>query len=57
MHVPRERVAGIPMMLSCDTMQEPIMKQDDVRPAGPEFHGQAGWPATPKLVPVVIVCK
>lgn len=34
---------------------EPIGKQEDLRPPGPEFHGEAGWPATPKLVPVVIV--
>jgi 5'-AMP-activated protein kinase regulatory beta subunit len=35
------------------------LKQEDHRPGGtPDaFHGEAGWPATPKLVPVVIVCK
>ncbi|KXZ46979.1 hypothetical protein GPECTOR_39g473 [Gonium pectorale] len=36
---------------------EPISRAED--PAsnrtGPEFHGLAGWPAQPKLVPVVIV--
>jgi len=23
----------------------------------PEFHGITGWPATPKLMPVVILCE
>jgi 5'-AMP-activated protein kinase regulatory beta subunit len=37
---------------------EPIAKMEESRArAEPDFHGLAGWPATPKLVPVVIVCK
>ena len=28
-----------------------------VRDHAAEFHGVAGWPAQPKLVPTVIVCK
>jgi len=28
-----------------------------VRDHAAEFHGIQGWPATPKLVPTVIVCK
>ena len=28
-----------------------------VRDHAAEFHGVAGWPALPKLVPTVIVCE
>ena len=37
---------------------EPLAR-DDAPPGsrGAEFAGAAGWPAQPKLVPVVIVCK
>ena len=38
---------------------EPIAKAEDLqaRATAAEFHGVAGWPAQPKLMPVVIVCK
>ncbi|KAF5829295.1 hypothetical protein DUNSADRAFT_16293 [Dunaliella salina] len=37
-------------------MIAPIPKEASFRPRlEPEFHGITGWPATPKLMPVVIV--
>eukprot|EP00882_Tetradesmus_deserticola_P010062 GHRQ01010632.1.p1 GENE.GHRQ01010632.1~~GHRQ01010632.1.p1 ORF type:complete len:278 (+),score=82.35 GHRQ01010632.1:267-1100(+) len=47
---------GSPLTYSPQVQMEPIQKQDDSsgqRPAT-EFVGAAGWPAQPKLVPVVI---
>ena len=38
---------------------EPMPKVDQAplgRDHAAEFHGLAGWPAQPKLVPTVIVC-
>ena len=38
---------------------EPMPRTDDTygRGQAAEFHGVAGWPAQPKLVPTVITCK
>lgn len=50
---------GSPLTYSPQVAMEPIQKQDDSmgqRPAT-EFVGAAGWPAQPKLVPVVIACE
>lgn len=50
---------GSPLTYSPQVAMEPIPKQDDSlgqRPAT-EFVGAAGWPAQPKLVPVVIACE
>ncbi|WIA22722.1 hypothetical protein OEZ86_009682 [Tetradesmus obliquus] len=47
---------GSPLTYTPQVQMEPIQKQDDSsgqRPAT-EFVGAAGWPAQPKLVPVVI---
>eukprot|EP00877_Chromochloris_zofingiensis_P004634 jgi/Chrzof1/14171/Cz08g28030.t1 len=48
---------GSPLTYSLQVAMEPLAKADDLaggRPAT-EFVGAAGWPAQPKLVPVVIV--
>eukprot|EP00882_Tetradesmus_deserticola_P025847 GHRQ01028425.1.p1 GENE.GHRQ01028425.1~~GHRQ01028425.1.p1 ORF type:complete len:106 (+),score=14.39 GHRQ01028425.1:454-771(+) len=50
---------GSPLTYSPQVQMEPIQKQYDSsgqRPAT-EFVGAAGWPAQPKLVPVVIACE
>lgn len=50
---------GSPLTYTPQVQMEPIQKQDDSsgqRPAT-EFVGAAGWPAQPKLVPVVIACE
>lgn len=50
---------GSPLTYSLQVAMEPLAKADDLaggRPAT-EFVGAAGWPAQPKLVPVVIVCE
>ena len=38
---------------------EPMPRTDDTygRGQAAEFHGVAGWPAQPKLVPTVITCE
>lgn len=38
---------------------EPVgrAQEDMVRTQATEFHGLAGWPAQPKLVPTVVVCE
>lgn len=48
---------GSPLTYSPQVPMEPISKPEDIttRSNIPEFHGVAGWPAQPKLVPVVIV--
>ncbi len=49
---------GSPLTYSPQVAMEPLAKPEEVlgRPAT-EFVGAAGWPAQPKLVPVVIVCE
>mmetsp|Transcript_35251 Transcript_35251/g.78447 ORF Transcript_35251/g.78447 Transcript_35251/m.78447 type:complete len:269 (-) Transcript_35251:625-1431(-) len=46
---------GSPLTYSPQIPMEPLAKPEDLRPNMPEFHGVTGWPATPKLMPVVIV--
>jgi len=47
-----------PLTYSPQVAMEPLAKADDVLGrAATEFVGAAGWPAQPKLVPVVIVCE
>lgn len=51
---------GSPLTYSPQIPMEPIARADELTAANrnaPEFHGVAGWPAQPKLMPVVIVCK
>lgn len=51
---------GSPLTYSPQIPMEPIPKVDQAplgRDHAAEFHGLAGWPAQPKLVPTVIVCK
>ncbi len=50
---------GSPLTYSPSVAMEPIGKvqEDMVRAQATEFHGLAGWPAQPKLVPTVIVCE
>lgn len=50
---------GSPLTYSPQIPMEPIPKVDQAplgRDHAAEFHGLAGWPAQPKLVPTVIVC-
>jgi hypothetical protein len=47
---------GSPLTYSPQVAMEPLAR-DDGGPRGPDFVGAAGWPAQPKLVPVVIVCE
>lgn len=50
---------GSPLTYSPQVAMEPLQKPDESsgqRPAT-EFVGAAGWPAQPKLVPVVIACE
>ncbi|GLC36564.1 hypothetical protein PLESTB_000162400 [Pleodorina starrii] len=48
---------GSPLTYSPQIPMEPISRAEDVTTnrGAPEFHGLAGWPALPKVVPVVIV--
>lgn len=50
---------GSPLTYSPQIPMEPMPKVDQAplgRDHAAEFHGLAGWPAQPKLVPTVIVC-
>lgn len=47
---------GSPLTYSPQVAMEPIPKADEAAArSAAEFHGLAGWPAQPKLLPVVIV--
>lgn len=49
---------GSPLTYSPQVPMAPLTKHEDMTSrirTEPEFHGLAGWPATPKLMPVVIV--
>ncbi|GLI62271.1 hypothetical protein VaNZ11_004878 [Volvox africanus] len=48
---------GSPLTYSPQIPMEPISRAEDVTAnrGAPEFYGVAGWPAQPKVVPVVIV--
>jgi len=48
---------GSPLTYSPQVAMEPLSRDDGAGPRGPDFVGAAGWPAQPKLVPVVIVCE
>jgi 5'-AMP-activated protein kinase regulatory beta subunit len=50
---------GSPLTYSPQVAMEPLTRQEDVmgQRHATEFVGAAGWPAQPKLVPVVITCK
>lgn len=48
---------GSPLTYSPQVAMEPLSKPEEGAHRSAEFHGVAGWPAQPKLVPVVIVCK
>jgi 5'-AMP-activated protein kinase regulatory beta subunit len=55
MSPPFSPMPGSPLTYSPQMVMEPIAKPEDIR--GPDFHGISAWPAGPKLVPVVILCK
>ncbi len=49
---------GSPLTYSPQMPMEPLARAEEAAGRqGPEFHGLAGWPAQPKLMPVVIVCE
>ena len=50
---------GSPLTYLPQVQMEPMSRaaEASATTAPQEFHGVAGWPAQPKLVPVVIVCE
>ncbi|GBF94195.1 hypothetical protein Rsub_06465 [Raphidocelis subcapitata] len=46
---------GSPLTYSPQVAMEPLARDDGAGPRAADFVGAAGWPAQPKLVPVVIV--